>query len=446
VSDELDQSGMPVESVLDAERCVVATAMTSREDAEIAAEILTPAAFFMTLHGAVFAAVLAMLDDGEPIEPTALRPGDGAALAGLPGWALNGQIGHYARVVASDYRRREIRRVGYLTLAATAAPDFEPDAGADAIRQRLDAATAGLTAGDPPAVVDVLNRVLDRLEEPISVDHALPPPYKDLQFLISGMTPGQVVAVGARPAIGKSVVALDFARFAALRLGLWTLYFSLEMPADELMERMLAAEAGVDLAKIRAHDLNDSDYTKLAKVSGRIAEAPLIIDDTPECGLARIRARLRRMARTAPCRLVIIDYLQLMTTPKAESREQALAQISRTLKLMAKEFGVTIVLLCQLNRELEKRTDKRPGLHDFRETGAIEQDIDIALMLHREDAKDPESARAGELDIIVAKHRNGPTGTVTLAFQGHYTRAVDMVPAAQVPSGPSLQTWDKRYD
>lgn len=224
----------------------------------------------------------------------------------------------------------------------------------------------------------------------------------------------------------NSTVAMDFARNAAVRLKRRTLFFSLEMTHDELADRILSAEGKVELGRIRDGKLTDEDWDRIAHASPRILEAPLVVDDSPHCTLGRIRARLRGMSRTDPARLVIVDYLGLMDPPKADSRERQVAELSRGLKLLAKEFHVPIIALSQLNRESTKRSDRRPAMSELRDSGAVEQDADIVILLHREDAFEKESPRAGEMDLIVEKNRNGATGTVVVAWQGHYSRAMNM--------------------
>jgi replicative DNA helicase len=191
--------------------------------------------------------------------------------------------------------------------------------------------------------------------------------------------------------------------------------------------RLLSAEAKVALHHMRAGTMGDDDWTRLARTMGRVSSAPLFIDDSPNMSMMEIRAKCRRLKQRHDLKLVIVDYLQLMTSGKrVESRQQEVSEFSRSLKLLAKELEVPVVAISQLNRGPEQRTDKKPMMSDLRESGAIEQDADIVMLLHREDQYERESPRAGEADIIVAKHRNGPTSTVTVAFQGHYSRFVDM--------------------
>jgi replicative DNA helicase len=225
----------------------------------------------------------------------------------------------------------------------------------------------------------------------------------------------------------NSTLALDLARAAAVRHGLTAAFFSLEMSRNEITMRLLSAEARVALHAMRSGTMNDDDWTRLARRMSEVSEAPLFIDDSPNMSMMEIRAKCRRLKQQHDLRLVVIDYLQLMSSGKrVESRQVEVSEFSRSLKLLAKELGVPVVALSQLNRGPEQRTDKKPMVSDLRESGSIEQDADVVILLHREDAYEKESPRAGEADLIVAKHRNGPTATITVAFQGHYSRFVDM--------------------
>jgi replicative DNA helicase len=225
----------------------------------------------------------------------------------------------------------------------------------------------------------------------------------------------------------NSTLGLDFARSAAIKHGMTTVIFSLEMSRNEITMRLLSAEARVSLQSMRSGMMGDDDWTRLARRMSEVAEAPLFIDDSPNMSMMEIRAKCRRLKQRNDLRFVIIDYLQLMSSPKkTESRQNEVSEISRAIKLLAKELEVPVIAISQLNRGPEQRTDKRPMVSDLRESGSIEQDADMVILLHREDAYERESPRAGEADLIVAKHRNGPTATVTVAFQGHYSRFVDM--------------------
>src|SRR5690606_21660985 len=233
-----------------------------------------------------------------------------------------------------------------------------------------------------------------------------------------GLHPGQMIIIAARPAMGKSTLALDLARSAAVKNGLATVVFSLEMSRSEITMRLLSAEAKVALHSMRSGTLSDDDWTRLARRMSEVSEAPLFIDDSPNLSMMEIRAKARRLKQQHDLRMVIVDYMQLMQSPKrVESRQQEVSEISRSMKLLAKEIDVPVVALSQLNRGPEQRNDKKPQLSDLRESGSLEQDADMVMLLHREDVYERESPRAGEADVIVAKHRNGPTKTVTVAFQ-----------------------------
>jgi replicative DNA helicase len=257
----------------------------------------------------------------------------------------------------------------------------------------------------------------------------VPTGFTDLDQLTNGLHAGQMVIIAARPAIGKSTLGLDLARSCSIRNGLTSVIFSLEMGRNEITMRLLSAEARVALHHMRSGTMTDDDWARLARRMGEVSAAPLFIDDSPNMSMMEIRAKCRRLKQRHDLRLVIVDYLQLMSSGgsrRPESRQQEVSEMSRALKLLAKELELPVIAIAQLNRGPEQRTDKRPMMSDLRESGSLEQDADVVILLHREDAYERESPRAGEADLIVAKHRNGPTATITVAFQGHYSRFVDM--------------------
>jgi replicative DNA helicase len=227
----------------------------------------------------------------------------------------------------------------------------------------------------------------------------------------------------------NSTLGLDFARSASIKSHKASVIFSLEMSKHEITMRLLSAEARVSLQNMRTGRMTDDDWSRLARRMGEVANAPLFIDDSPNLTMMEIRAKARRLKQRQNLELIVVDYMQLMSSPKrVENRQQEVSEISRSMKLLAKELDVPVVAISQLNRGPEARTDKKPQLSDLRESGSLEQDADMVILLYREDAFEKESPRAGEADFIVAKHRNGPTGTITVAFQGHYSRFMDMTP------------------
>jgi len=251
--------------------------------------------------------------------------------------------------------------------------------------------------------------------------------YQDLDHQLYGLQPSNLIVVGARPSMGKSAFALGLAAHAA-RIGVPVLFFSLEMSHLELAQRVLCAEARVDAGRLRNGKLVESDWSKIAGAIGRIGTSPLYLDDNPNVTIMDIRAKARRMkSAEGGLGLVVIDYLQLMTgRTSAESRQVEISEISRGLKILARELQIPVVALSQLSRNLESRADKRPMLADLRESGAIEQDADVVMFIYRDEVYNPDSSDRGVAEILVAKHRNGPTGLAKLSFVNNYARFGDL--------------------
>ena len=225
----------------------------------------------------------------------------------------------------------------------------------------------------------------------------------------------------------NSTLALDVARHAAVKHHLASVIFSLEMSKTEITMRLLSAEAGIRLSHMRAGTMGEQDWQKIVRRMTEISDAPLFIDDSPNMTMMEIRAKARRLKQRNDLKLIVVDYLQLMTSgKKVESRQQEVSEFSRQMKLLAKELEVPVIALSQLNRGPEQRTDKRPMLSDLRESGSLEQDADMVILVHRPDAWEADDPRAGEADLIIAKHRNGPTATIAVAHQLHYSRFADL--------------------
>lgn len=333
----------------------------------------------------------------------------------------------WANEVAREAVRARARAVGATIHVRANNPAFDPDVDVAAIQSEVDALIRPAGQSNAADLGDLLPAVLEAAVTPPSLEDRVPTGFIDLDALLSGgWAPGQMVVIGARPAMGKTTVAAGFARAAAITNGIPTAIWSLEMSSHDLAVSIVCGEV-----KIPVHHLKQGvvDNTVLARAAAKVpsmAAAPMKIDDNPYLTLPGLRAQIRNLVRTFGLKVAIIDYLQLMQAPPAESRQVAVSIISRTLKLIAKEFGITIIVLAQLNRGNEQRSDKTPMVSDLRESGSIEQDADIVILLHRDDAYDKESPRAGEADLIVGKHRGGPMGTVTVAAQLHYARMVDM--------------------
>jgi replicative DNA helicase len=280
---------------------------------------------------------------------------------------------------------------------------------------------------------DALQRALDQLESIYGSDEhvtGVPTGYTDLDNLLLGLQPSSLVVVAARPGAGKSAFGLGAAANVAMAARRPVLFFSMERGTLELTKRLLAGEARVDARKLQTGKIAEPEWQRLSHAVGRLAEAPLFIDDNPHCTVMEMRAKARRTkARHGDLGLIVVDYLQLMTpstSKRSENRQVEVAEISRGLKILARELECPVMALSQLNRQLEYRADKRPMLADLRESGSLEQDSDVVVFLYRDEIYNPDSDQRGVAEIIVAKHRNGPTGTTRLAFLDHLTKFANM--------------------
>ncbi len=435
---------------LAAEQSVLGGMLLSRDAIADVVETLRPADFYRPAHQLVYDAVLDLYGRGDPVDAitvadalqkagTLVRAGGAPYLLTLVSQVPTAaNAGYYARIVGEKAVLRRLVEAGtrIVQLGYAADTGNAGNGDADQAVDRAQAAVYEVTerriSEDYQPLADLLMPTFDELEAIQSHDGTMsgsPTGFADLDALTNGLHPGQLVVVAARPAMGKSTLGLDFARSASVVHGRTSCIFSLEMSRSEITMRLLSAEARVSLGAMRSGRLTEDDWDRLARRMGELAEAPLFIDDSPNLTMMEIRAKARRLKQRKQLGLIVLDYLQLMSSPRrVESRQQEVSEISRQCKLLAKELEVPIVAISQLNRSSEQRQDKKPMLSDLRESGAIEQDADVVILLHREDFYEPESPRAGEADFIVAKHRNGPTGTIPVAFQGMYSRFVDMAP------------------
>ena len=448
VADIARRAGSPVDfdrtppHDLAAEQSVLGGMLLSKDAIADVIEVVRAGDFYRPAHATIFNVIGDLYGRGEPADvisvAAALAREDQLERVGGPGYLHTlissvptaANAGYYARIVAEKAVLRRLAEAGTRIVQMAYGP--APDVGdvVDRAQAAVYEVTEQRTGEDYTPLSDLLNPALEEIEAIQNHDGQLtgvPTGFADLDELTNGLHGGQLWIVAARPAVGKSTLGLDFARSAAIKHGMTSVIFSLEMSRMEITMRLLSAEARVSLQNIRTGRLSEDDWNRLARRMGEVAEAPLFIDDSPHMTMMEIRAKTRRLKQRHNLRLVVLDYLQLMSSPKkVESRQQEVSEISRSLKLLAKELDVPVVAISQLNRASEQRADKRPQVSDLRESGSLEQDADGVILLYREDAVEKESARAGEADLIIAKHRNGPTGTITVAFQGHYSRFVDM--------------------
>jgi replicative DNA helicase len=394
-------------------------------------------------HEVIFNALLTLYSHGEPTDVIAVtdeltKTGDLQRAGGveylhtltsLVPTAAN--AGFYASIVAERALLRRLVEAGTRIVQMGYQGEGEVVDLVNNAQAEIYSVTGSVETEDYVPLSDAIGVAIDEIEAAKHTDGKMvgvPTGFADLDDLTNGFHPGQMIIVAARPAMGKSTLALDFARAAAITNDLPAVFFSLEMGKSEIAMRLLSAEASVPLQNMRKGTVDSRDWTTIASTRGRINDAPLYIDDSPNMTLVEIRAKCRRLKQRVGLKMVVIDYLQLMTSGKrVESRQQEVSEFSRALKLLAKELQVPVIALSQLNRGPEQRADKMPAISDLRESGSIEQDADMVILLHREAAYERDSPRAGEADLIVAKHRNGPTRTITVAFHGHFSRFTDMV-------------------
>ena len=429
-----------------AEQSVLGGMLLSKDAIADVVEVVRSTDFYRPAHQTIFDIVVDLYGKGEPADAITVsaeltRLGEIARIGGAPylhtlmsSVPTAANAGYYARIVVEQAILRRLVEAGTRIVQLGYATGMgDVDDVVDRAQQAIYDVTEKRTSEDYALLEDLMQPTMDELEAIGSRGGSMtgvPTGFADLDTLTNGLHPGQLVIIAARPGLGKSTLGLDVARSCSVKNGMASVIFSLEMTKTEITMRLLSAEARVPLHHMRAGTMTDDDWARLARRMGEVADAPLFIDDSPNLTMMEIRAKARRLKQRHNLKLVVVDYLQLMQgNKKAESRQQEVSELSRSLKLLAKELECPVIAMSQLNRGPEQRQDKKPMLSDLRESGSIEQDADMVVLLHREDAYEKESPRAGEADFIVAKHRNGPTATITVAFQGHYSRFVDMNPS-----------------
>ncbi|HUW02048.1 MAG TPA: replicative DNA helicase [Acidimicrobiales bacterium] len=428
---------------LQAEESLLGAMMLSKEAISIAATILGPDDFYKPAHGHVYDAICSLDIAGQPADPITvadeLRRHDLLDIVGGLSALVDIQsttpattnAGRYARIIEEHaLLRRLIGVSGEISEMAYALPEDVSKAVDEAESLVFEISERRVT-DSMVRIHDLLSDNLDRLEALVERGDAItgvPTGYRDLDRILAGLQPNALYVLGARPAMGKSAFALGMAAHAALEANMPVLFFSLEMGNLELSQRMLCAEAQIDSTRIRTGNLNDADWDRISNAVGRLAEAPIWLDDNPSLTVMELRAKARRLkSQVGSLGMIVVDYLQLMTgRNSAESRQVEVSEMSRGLKVLARELSCPVVALSQLSRGLEMRADKRPTLADLRESGALEQDADVVMFLYRDEMYHPESPDRGMAEVIIAKHRSGPTGKVNLAFREHLTRFDNM--------------------
>ena len=427
----------------DAEEAVLGAMMLSPGAIAVVSEILEATDFYRESHSRIYRGALSLYGRGEPVDAITLVDelegrGDledvgGRAriheLAALVPASAN--AGHYARIIREAATLRgliraggEISRLGWDgTGEATELVDRAEQIVFDLSQQRV--------SGDFAHIEQLLKESFERItalyESGVDVT-GVPSGYRDLDRLTSGFQPGNLVVVAARPSMGKSAFGLGVAANLAVRHGIPVAIFTLEMSKAEVTQRLMCSEAKVESQRLRTGRLAPEDWPRLTAACDKLAKAPVFVDDTGSVTMMEIRSKARRLkSKQTDLGLVVVDYLQLMTSgTTAENRVQEVSQISRSLKLLARDLELPILAMSQLSRAVEQRHDKRPILSDLRESGSIEQDADLVAFLYRDDYYDDESEQPGIAEVILAKHRNGPTDTVKLSFLKRYAKFADL--------------------
>ncbi len=431
---------VPPQSV-EAEQSVLGGLMLEGQAWDRVADKITEADFYRKEHRLIFRAIGALAEESSPADVVTVSEWldkhqelqNAGGLAYLASLANNtpsaANIGAYANIV----RERAILRNLINTASRIAGSAYSPEgqSASDILdfaeRSIFDISEQGAhRRGGFAPLKTLLTKAVDRIDTLFRSESAITgvsTGFKDLDDMTSGLQPGDLVIVAGRPSMGKTSLAMNIAESTAVGSKLPVAIFSMEMPGEQLAMRMMASLGRINAHKVRTGKLEDDDWPRLTHAIGMLAEAPMFIDDTPALTPLELRTRARRLKREHGLGLIVVDYLQLMQAPESsENRATEISGITRSLKGLAKELGVPVIALSQLNRSLEQRPNKRPVMSDLRESGAIEQDADVIFFIYRDEVYNEDSQDKGTAEIIIGKQRNGPTGKVKLTFLGEYTR------------------------
>lgn len=417
----------------EAERSILGAVMIDKEAITKIADILQPGSFYKNAHNVIYEAVMDLYSENDPIDVLSLsnKIEDKKQLSDIGGASYLAElvasvpsasnVSYYAKIVSTKAVLRklisaaaEISELGY-----DEARDI--DELLDEAEQKLFGISQKSLKKEFTSIKTILGDAFDRLDQLHKNKgqmRGVPTGFVDLDKILSGLQKSDLIILAARPSVGKTSFALDMARQAASDYKTPVGIFSLEMSSDQLVDRMIAAEGNIDLWKLRTGNVSEADFDRVSETMGVLSEAPVFIDDTSSANIMTMRTMARRLQAEHDLGLIIIDYLQLMEGRGQENRVQEISEISRGLKTLAKELNIPIIALSQLSRAVESRPDQRPRLSDLRESGSIEQDADLVMFIHREHRVNPTEDNEHAAEIIVAKHRNGPVGSVHLYWHG----------------------------
>lgn len=442
---------------LEAEESVLGGILLDNDAVNVALERLVAEHFYGAANRAIFEAIAALTDRREPIDVITLsqelrsrgmleRSGgmeNLARLAALVPSAAN--VGFYARTVKDLALRRTMIHEASQIISDAFQLDSPVSDFLDGAEQRILGVSdqrLGTSFSSVGEIVQESIKIVETLYDKKESVTGVPTGFQPLNRMTAGFQPSDLIIIAARPAMGKTSLALTIAQSVGIHANLPVAVFSLEMSKEQIVLRMLCAEASVENTKVRTGHLGEHDFPKLVDAASHIAEAPIFIDDTGALSVTEMRAKARRLHREHPLALIIVDYLQLMQSPVySKNREQEISDISRSLKSLAKELSVPVIALSQLNRSVESRTDKRPLMSDLRESGAIEQDADLIMFIYRDEVYNENSPDRGVAEIIISKQRSGPTGTVRVAFSPEFTRFSELEEVRE-PEGDITNDFD----
>ena len=424
---------------IEAEQAILGSMLVDKDAVISAIEVLKEEAFYREDNKAIFAAIIALYSKSEPIDIVTVknelvsqgtfeRVGGLEYLAELPERVpTTANVEKYIKIVEEKAALRNLIQTSNELIALGYDEAESVDSILDMAEKKVFDLAQKKNVKGYTAIKDVLAESLQKIEELYNKKGnitGIPTNFTDLDNITAGLHNSDLIIIAARPAMGKSAFAINIATNAAVKSNVPVAIFNLEMSKEQVGNRILCSEAMIDSNKVRTGQLGDDDWVKLANTIGTLSEAPIYIDDTPGISIMEIRAKCRKLKLEKNIGLIVIDYLQLIqgTGTRNSSREQEISEISRSLKIIAKELDVPVIALSQLARATEKRDDKRPMLSDLRESGAIEQDADIVMFLYRDDYYNKESEDRNLAEVIIAKHRGGSTGTVKLAWMGNFTK------------------------
>ncbi len=428
---------------LEAEQSVIGSMIMDKDAIVAASEILISEDFYHKQYGVLFDSITELFNSGEPVDLVTLQnklkekdvPPEvssleyiGNLVAAVP---TSANIKYYANIVKEKSVLRKLIKVTEgIENQCYLGKDGLEDILADTEKSIFDL-LQNRSGGDFVPIRQVVINALDKIEQASKAKGTvtgIATGFVDLDYRTSGLQPSDLILVAARPSMGKTAFVLNIAQYAAFRSNLTTAIFSLEMSKEQLVNRLFSLESRVDAQVLRNGNLSDADWEKLIEGAGVVGRSNLIIDDTPGISISELRSKCRKYKLEHDLKLIIIDYLQLMTGngKGSESRQQEISDISRSLKSLARELQVPVVALSQLSRAVEQRPDKRPMMSDLRESGAIEQDADVIMFIYRDDYYNKDTERKNIAEIIIAKQRNGPIGTVELVWLPQYTKFANM--------------------